>query len=61
MLYYLFDWLARDVSAFNVFRYLTFRGILGVLTAIGICFVIGPAVIRAKDPRPISVDRGQRP
>ncbi len=46
MLYYLFDWLARDVSAFNVFRYLTFRGILGVLTAIGICFVIGPAVIR---------------
>jgi len=46
MLYALFDWLARDVSAFNVFRYLTFRGILGVLTAIGICFVVGPAVIR---------------
>ena len=46
MLYYLFDWLAHDVSAFNVFRYLTFRGILGVLTALAICFLIGPALIR---------------
>jgi len=46
VLYYLFDWLAHDVSAFNVFRYLTFRGILGVLTALAICFLIGPALIR---------------
>jgi phospho-N-acetylmuramoyl-pentapeptide-transferase len=46
VLYELFDWLANDISAFNVFRYLTFRAILGVLTALAICFVIGPALIR---------------
>jgi len=46
VLYYFFDWLARDVSAFNVFRYLTLRAILGVLTALSICFLIGPALIR---------------
>jgi phospho-N-acetylmuramoyl-pentapeptide-transferase len=46
VLYALFDWLANDISAFNVFRYLTFRAILGVLTALAICFLIGPAVIR---------------
>ena len=46
MLYYLFEWLAHDISAFNVFRYLTFRAILGVLTALAISFLIGPALIR---------------
>ncbi len=46
MLYALFDWLARDISAFNVFRYLTLRAILGVLTALAISFLIGPALIR---------------
>ncbi|HEX9627143.1 MAG TPA: phospho-N-acetylmuramoyl-pentapeptide-transferase [Acidiferrobacterales bacterium] len=46
MLYYLFDQLAHDITFFNVFRYLTLRGILGVLTALGICFVVGPAMIR---------------
>jgi phospho-N-acetylmuramoyl-pentapeptide-transferase len=46
VLYSLFDWLARDISAFNVFRYLTLRAILGVLTALSICFLIGPALIR---------------
>jgi phospho-N-acetylmuramoyl-pentapeptide-transferase len=46
VLYYLFEWLAHDISAFNVFRYLTFRAILGVLTALAICFLIGPALIR---------------
>ena len=46
MLYYLFTSLAHEISAFNVFRYLTLRGILGVLTALGICFSIGPATIR---------------
>ncbi|MBE9515674.1 MAG: phospho-N-acetylmuramoyl-pentapeptide-transferase [Proteobacteria bacterium] len=46
MLYYLFDWLAQDISFFNVFRYLTLRGILGVMTALSICLVIGPAMIR---------------
>ncbi len=46
MLYAFFDWLARDISAFNVFRYLTLRAILGVLTALSISFLIGPALIR---------------
>ncbi len=46
MLYYLFDKLTADFSFLNVFRYLTFRGILGVLTALLICFVIGPVLIR---------------
>lgn len=46
MLTWLFEQLARDYGAFNVFRYLTFRGICGVLTAISICFVFGPKVIR---------------
>jgi phospho-N-acetylmuramoyl-pentapeptide-transferase len=46
VLYSLFDWLARDISAFNVFRYLTLRAILGVLTSLSICFLIGPALIR---------------
>lgn len=46
MLYYLFDMLAQDISFFNVFRYLTLRGILGVITALSICLVIGPAMIR---------------
>jgi len=46
VLYSLFEWLAHDISAFNVFRYLTFRAILGVLTALAICFLIGPALIR---------------
>jgi phospho-N-acetylmuramoyl-pentapeptide-transferase len=46
VLYYLFEWLAHDISAFNVFRYLTFRGILGILTALAISFMVGPALIR---------------
>jgi phospho-N-acetylmuramoyl-pentapeptide-transferase len=46
VLYHLFDYLTRDYSLFNVFRYLTLRGILGTLTALIICFVTGPAVIR---------------
>jgi len=42
----LFDALARDFTVFNVFRYLTFRGICGVLTALAICLFLGPAMIR---------------
>ena len=46
MLTWLFEQLSREYSLFNVFRYLTFRGICGVLTAITIFFVFGPAMIR---------------
>jgi phospho-N-acetylmuramoyl-pentapeptide-transferase len=46
VLYYFFDWLAQDIRFFNVFRYLTLRGILGVITALSISLLIGPAMIR---------------
>ncbi len=46
MLLYLTDLLARWDSAFFVFRYLTLRAILGVLTALVIAFLVGPTMIR---------------
>jgi len=46
MLYYLFREWSIHYSFLNVFRYLTLRGILSVLTALFICFVIGPVMIR---------------
>jgi phospho-N-acetylmuramoyl-pentapeptide-transferase len=42
----LFQWLARDVRAFNVFNYITLRAVLAAMTALFISFVIGPALIR---------------
>ena len=53
MLLHLFDTLAHDISFFNVFRYLTLRGILGVLTALAICLLIGPGMIRRLGHRQI--------
>lgn len=46
MLQYLFENLTQEVGAFNVFRYLSFRGICAVLTSLTICFVLGPLMIR---------------
>jgi phospho-N-acetylmuramoyl-pentapeptide-transferase len=46
MLLFLFDALATEYTAFNVFRYITFRAICGVLTALMICLVLGPVMIR---------------
>lgn len=46
MLLYLSEWLAQFNSDFGVFRYLTLRAILGVLTALGISFIVGPPMIR---------------
>ena len=46
MLYHLFNSLAQDYSFLNVFRYLTFRAIVGVLTALVISFWVGPGMIR---------------
>ncbi len=46
MLYYLFERLTGELSFLNVFRYLTLRAILGVLTALAVSFLIGPMVIR---------------
>ncbi|MDM3871751.1 phospho-N-acetylmuramoyl-pentapeptide-transferase [Porticoccus sp. W117] len=46
MLYWLADYLSQYVSAFGVVQYLTFRAILGVLTALGISLWLGPVMIR---------------
>jgi len=45
MLLYVTQWLSQFESGFNVFNYLTMRAILGTLTALSICFVIGPRMI----------------
>ncbi|TKB51267.1 phospho-N-acetylmuramoyl-pentapeptide-transferase [Ferrimonas sediminicola] len=46
MLVYLAEYLAQFYSGFNVFSYLTFRAILGLLTALAFCLVAGPYLIR---------------
>ena len=46
MLLSLADWLSDYYEGFRVFKYLTFRGILGILTALLISFVVGPSMIR---------------
>ncbi|RVU83433.1 phospho-N-acetylmuramoyl-pentapeptide-transferase [Leucothrix sargassi] len=46
MLVLLFNWLSEYFSFFNVFQYLTLRGILGVLTALGLSLAMGPLMIR---------------
>jgi phospho-N-acetylmuramoyl-pentapeptide-transferase len=46
MLYHLFYPLASSIKLFNVFRYLTFRTIYAMITALIVSFIIGPWVIR---------------
>ena len=46
MLLWLADWLSGWASAFGVFKYLTFRGILSVLTSLAITLMVGPLMIR---------------
>lgn len=46
MLLWLAEYLLQFASGFNVFRYLTLRTILGVLTALFISFILGPYLIR---------------
>ncbi len=45
MLLLVAEFLSQYASVFNVFQYLTFRGILGVLTALIIAFLVGPKMI----------------
>ena len=45
MLYSLAQYLTEYYSGFNVFQYLTMRTILGVLTALAISLIVGPAMI----------------
>jgi len=46
MLLLLAEWIGQDVRAFNVFSYITLRAVLAALTALGLCFVVGPTMIR---------------
>ncbi len=46
MLYALAQYLQEFYSGFNVFNYLTVRGILGVITALLISLLIGPSMIK---------------
>ncbi len=46
MLYHLLFPLHTDYSFFNVFRYITFRTIYAAITALLLCFVLGPWLIR---------------
>ena len=46
MLYYLLVPLARDNIVFNVFRSLTFRSFMALITALVISLVLGPWLIR---------------
>ncbi len=45
MLYYLFTSFATEISAFNVFRYLTTRTGGAILTALVFIFIFGPQII----------------
>ena len=46
MLYHIFYPLAANVKLFNIFKYLTFRTIYAMITALIVCFVLGPWMIR---------------
>jgi phospho-N-acetylmuramoyl-pentapeptide-transferase len=46
LIYHLLYPLHTEFSSFNVFRYITFRTIYATITALLICFVIGPWLIR---------------
>ncbi len=46
MLLWLAEYLQQYLNGFGVFKYLTLRGILGILTALGISLLLGPWMIR---------------
>lgn len=61
MLYNLLAPYAQDFIVFNLFRYLTFRTGGAIMTAMTICFLIGPSMIRwlkkkQKEGQPIRQD-----
>lgn len=45
MLVWLAEYLTQYINAFNVFSYLTFRSILGILTALMLSLYFGPKLI----------------
>src|SRR6186713_3212157 len=46
MLYFWLQGLSDQVSAFNIFRYITFRSFIAFFTAFFICYFLGPRFIR---------------
>jgi len=65
MLYNLLAPLGNEIIAFNLFRYLTFRSGAAVVTALFICFVIGPRLIawlkaKQREGQPIRDDGPQQ-
>jgi phospho-N-acetylmuramoyl-pentapeptide-transferase len=46
MLLMLAKWIGHDIRLFNVFNYITLRGVLAALTALMISFLVGPWMIR---------------
>ena len=46
MLLWLFQHLASDLRAFNMFNYITLRAVLATLTSLTISFMVGPYMIR---------------
>ena len=46
MLLMLAKWIGTDIRLFNVFNYITLRGVLAALTALVISFIVGPWMIR---------------
>ncbi|MFN5599700.1 MAG: phospho-N-acetylmuramoyl-pentapeptide-transferase [Gemmatimonas sp.] len=46
MLYFLLQPLARDVGVLNLLNYITFRATAAFVTALLLCFVFGPTIIR---------------
>ncbi len=59
MLLYLTDYLSQLYSGFNLFGYLTFRAILGALTALSISLLVGPLMIRHLSIRQIGESQGE--
>ena len=55
MLVWIAQELSVNISAFNVFNYITLRAILAMLSALLISFIIGPPIIR----RLVSYNIGQ--
>lgn len=62
MLVWLTEYLQQYISGFTVFQYLTLRGILGVMTSLGISLLMGPWFIRKLNEKQIGQSvRGDGP
>ncbi|MCK9230712.1 MAG: phospho-N-acetylmuramoyl-pentapeptide-transferase [Syntrophales bacterium] len=46
MIYHVLYPLSDTISSFNIFRYITFRTIYATITALVLCFMLGPWIIR---------------